>query len=193
MLKIVIVAAAMCLVSCGAYKAEDSSDKASQEPGPATKSASSNAADSGKAKNFDPCSLLSEDKLRELAEIDAEQPVEIGADKFLKTVCTYKWDKLRTDGSKMLARVGVSVPGRAPETVEAATAKFKKALESTAKSMGGSYEAVEGIGDEAAWNGSLRQVAVRQGKNIAFFDVNAFTEKPANRAFAEEIAKAIFQ
>lgn len=151
-----------------------------------------------KADAPDPCALLSKDDLIRVAKVPADLEVKVGVGKFMKQLCEYEW---RLPGEKKLfsTKIGVAIPKRPLADAEAAKAAYKKSLDELAKAMATNgkppeFEAISGVGDEASWYASMKQLSVR--KDDALFHVSvsqAKDDKPAALALAKSLAEAIIK
>lgn len=119
----------------------------------------------------------------------------------------YMQAKLRGEDVKMPSfrtTNEVSLTLYEPEFEDARTAQssFDAAMSSLSKGITASHEDVEmtfqadlvpvsGIGDKAMWAASMRQLSVVDGTRIFHVGVNTGDDRDADRAKAEEVAKAI--
>jgi len=180
-------------------KSED--DAKGDDKAAAADAKAADAKDDGDAKKAendgpDPCALLAETKLREVAKIPEAATMEVGVDKFTKQLCQYKW-KNPDETKRFSGRVDVAIPKRSFADAGSAKAGYDKSLEELAKAMttGGKkpeFEAVEGIGDAASWYAGLAQLSVVSGNRLFHVSISQMgNDKAAALALAKDVAKAI--
>ncbi len=208
-----LLSTTLCLVGCdrdadpegkasapAAAKDDAADTKTAKEGAPAdakAKPADEKAPAAAKPGKPDPCAELDEAKLREVAKIASDATVTIEASKFMKTVCDYSW--LNAGDTKLFSgKLSIGVTPKPFADEAAATAGFKKALESLSREMttGGKppvFEDIADIGDESSWWASFGQLSTRKGDKVVYVTVKGNKDEiDARLALAKAITQAIF-
>ena len=175
--------------------AEKKSEKESKKKDEGSKKESKKkdeGAKNAKAATPDPCALLSKEDLVRIAKIPADVEVSMGTGKFMKEVCEYQW-KLPGEAKLFSTKVSVAIPRRPLPDVKSAKAAYTKSLEELAKAMttngkAPEFEPTKGVGDEASWYASMKQLSVR--KDDALFHIS-ITQSKDDKPAALELAKAL--
>lgn len=188
------------VAACDADSAEDSEPAAAEKKGAKKDDAPAkdDARPKGKAEGPDPCALLSKEDLVRVAKVPADVEVSIGTGKFMKELCEYQW-KLPGEQKLFSTKVGVAIPKRPLPDAKSAKAAYTRSLEELAKAMTTNgkppeLETIEGVGDEASWYASMKQLSVR--KDDALFHISisqSKDDKPAALALAKSLADAVIK
>lgn len=177
-----------------ADKAEASADK-DADKGDAKPSAKGDKA-KGDKKKLDPCTTLTEAKVRAAAEVAEGVEIKIEAGKFVKNVCEYQW---RNDGEARLfsGKISIGVP-RTTVTADNAATIYTRGLEELDKAMavdGKPPESSEvaGVGEQAHWYPSMSQLSVQNGALVRHITISTSGPKDdaARLALAKKIAAVI--
>lgn len=171
--------------------AEEKSEKGSKKKGEGSKK-DGGSKPKAKAGAPDPCALLSKEDLVRVAKVPADVEVSMGTGKFMKEVCEYQW-KLPGEAKLFSTKVSVAIPRRPLPDAKSAKAAYTKSLEELAKAMttngkAPEFEPMAGVGDEASWYASMKQLSVR--KDDALFHIS-ITQSKDDKPAALELAKAL--
>lgn len=116
----------------------------------------------------------------------------------MKEVCQYEW-QLPGEKKRFTTKVDVAIPRRPLPNVDSAKAAYAKSLEELAKAMttdgkAPEFEAVDGVGDEASWYASMKQLSVRNDEALFHISISQATDdKAAALALAKSLAAAVIE